>query len=1122
MKLLLCFILLSVLSVSGSIFSQNATFNLTINGKTVKEAFKDIESQSQYRFLYNDDFSGLKRIVSLDVTDASINSLLGVLLDEANLTYRELESNLIVITPLNLEFQERQVVGTLRDANTGEALPGASVVLQGAAIGTVTNLDGNYSITVPNEDAVLVFSFVGYQSVTRVVSDLTEINVDLLPSIHSLDEIVVIGYGVQRKALSTGATTNIRSDDLVGLRTTSVVEALQGQTPGMQIIAQTGQPAGRGMRVIVRGLGTIGESSPLYLVDGVQVSDIEHINVNDIEGVDILKDAASAAIYGSQAANGVVIITTKTGREGPPRVTFDMYYGVNAVAKNITPLNKPQYMMIMNEAATNIGNVPYFTQQEIDSADDGVNWVDEMYYDRPITQNYNLGLSGGSGTSSYSLSLGYTGDEGIIGGPEYSNYDRYHLRLNSDHQVNDWIFVGQRLNFNYRTHRGIIDAGSRNNRFRDAIQTTPILPFYDDNGDYFANLAGTIVNGQPWDVWYEDEYHPYAKMVYEEQQESNYQDLLMGLNARFTPFAGFSFETSFGFDYNSAEMRGYRPVFHISWDQLNERDRAEQSLSKNYSWILDNVASYVFGVDNHAFTILAGMSSQAMNIGTMLNAQNSDLFLTGYEYSYISNATNNNAAFYSFGGGPFTENRLVSYFGRINYNFKEKYLLNATYRIDGSSRFAKENRWGYFPSVSFGWIMTEEPFMENVGWLDFFKPRVSWGQVGNQNIPAFLYLAPVRVNHRNDNAYFGTELYTTDFVTGASAYRLGNPDLKWETSEQTNIGFDAYLLNTRLGVNVDWYRKTTIDWIIAPPVLQTFGTGAPSVNGGDVQNQGIELGMTWRDRVSNDFTYRINANFTTNKNEVINVPTADGIIHGNPGTLYDNNAAYYRQAEVGYPIGYFWGWKTDGIFQNENEVLAHVNSQGIVIQPTAQPGDVRYVDVDDSGSINLDDKTMIGNPWPKYLFGFTMGFDYKGFDFSVTASGVAGNDIIQVYRNHARGKPNYTTAILDRWHGEGTSNTIPRITEENINYGISDLLLHKGDYLRINNLTFGYELGSAFNQSFLSRLRMYGTISNLFTFTGYNGSDPEIGFSPQSATAGTDTGYYPRPRTFMIGFNVEL
>jgi TonB-linked SusC/RagA family outer membrane protein len=451
-------------------------------------------------------------------------------------------------------------------------------------------------------------------------------------------------------------------------------------------------------------------------------------------------------------------------------------------------------------------------------------------------------------------------------------------------------------------------------------------------------------------------------------------------------------------------------------------------------------------------------------------------------------------------------------------------MLNATFRADGSSKFAPGNRWGYFPSVSAGWVLSNESFLESQSWLSFLKFRASWGQIGNQNIMAYQYLAPV--TFANTNYIFGPTEGSDGLVPGAYPSRLGNPNLKWETSEQTDIGFDAQLLSGKLTVNFDWYIKTTKDWLITAPILATAGADAPYINGGDVKNKGIELAVSYNNSIG-DLNYTISANGTYNKNTVGNIPTQDGIIHGASNQLYANSLEFYR-AQSGYPIGYFWGLQTDGLFQTEEDVNSYRSSEGKLIQATAKPGDVRYVDRNDDGVINDLDRTMIGNPNPDFTFGFSISGNYKGFDLAIQTNGVAGNQIVQSYRNHSSQYSNYTTAILDRWHGPGSSNSVPRVTENNSNWtNFSDLYIQNGDFLRISNVTLGYDFTKLLGKKYVNQVRLFVSALNLFTFTDYDGMDPEIGYGIDNGerdkfSSGIDLGYYPRPRTYMVGLNVKF
>ena len=454
-------------------------------------------------------------------------------------------------------------------------------------------------------------------------------------------------------------------------------------------------------------------------------------------------------------------------------------------------------------------------------------------------------------------------------------------------------------------------------------------------------------------------------------------------------------------------------------------------------------------------------------------------------------------------------------------------MINATLRADGSSKFARGHRFGYFPSVSAGWTISNEKFMQSISsWMDYLKLRVSWGQVGNQNISDYQYLAPVK--NTNTHYLFGTSGYDdTESVSvlgtnwGAYPSRVANPDVTWETSEQFNVGIDARLIGGHLNVNLDYYIKTTKDWLVTAPVLATVGTGAPTINGGDVKNKGFEFNLAWNDMIGKNFRYNIGVNGAYNKNEVGSIPTDDGIIHGATNQLYDNAPEFYR-AQNGHAIGYFWGYKTAGLFQNQQEINEWISSGNGVLQADVKPGDVKYIDVNHDGVINDDDKVDLGNGMPDFTYGFTLGFDWKGLDFSVQANGAAGQKIVQTYRNHANAQANYTTEILQRWTGEGTSNKIPRVTTTNINWQFSDLYVHDADYLRIANVTLGYDLSRIWKSKYCKQLRVYVQAQNLLTFTKYKGMDPEIGYGTDGWVSGVDVGYYPRPRTFLIGANVKF
>jgi TonB-linked SusC/RagA family outer membrane protein len=1009
--------------------------------------------------------------------------------------------------------QTIKVGGTITNQRTAAATPGATIVVKGTSRTTTADEGGRFTIdAAPGE--VLVITSVGYAPREITVDNSGNLIVQLLEADNRMEEVVVIGYGTQKKKLLTGANLSVRGEDIQRQSTTSGLQALQGQAPGVQITTSSGQP-GSGMNVVIRGKGTIGNAGPLYIVDGVYTGDISYLNPADIQSIDVLKDAASAAIYGSQAANGVILVTTKTGRAGQkPQITLDGFFGWQNAPRKAQLLNAREYATIMNEAAVNSGKAPYFTNDQIANLATSTDWLDQMFVKNALTKNYVLGVQGGGGSSTYSTSVGYTGQEGIVGGKDLSNFERYTFRINSEHNLyNNIIKLGQHLTFNYQKNNGIGVGGQYNNSLRSAFNTSPFLPMYDDAGNFFNAENVGWYPGRPDQAWFNGEANPYASMYYGNQNRNSSQRLFGDVYLQAEPIKGLRFRSSMGVNYNAYDGRSYTPVYRLSIYTFNNETWASQNMGRGLSLQWDNLLSYGFKVGgNHNFETMVGSTAIRSN-GSGMYGRNRDLVFSGLDYAWLSNATNRDGTLLSLSGSPYEE-ALASYFGRLQYNYDEKYLFNATFRADGSSRFAPGNRWGYFPSLSLGWVASRERFLEGVDWLSFLKVRASWGQVGNQNITNNQYLAPI--SFANATYTFGNA--EGGLTPGAYPSRLGNPNLKWETSEQTNIGIDATIFRN-LNITADYYIKTTKDWLIVAPVLATAGADAPYINGGDVRNEGVELALNYRGRVG-DFNYTVGINGAYNKNRIGHIPTLDSIIHGNNNALFDNSGEFYR-ARDGYPVGYFWGLKTDGIFQTEEEIRSYSKS-GRLVQPNAQPGDVRYMDLNGDGVIGDGDRTMIGDPNPDVTFGINLAADYKGFDLSVLAAGVAGNELVQSWRNQSSGRGNYSAAILERWHGPGSSTRMPRVTEDNRNWTqFSDLYIHDGDFLRINNITLGYDFAKLLGKSYLGKVRLYASVLNLYTFTRYNGMDPEVGYG-ESFSSGVDLGYYPRPRTVMIGANLRF
>lgn len=1027
--------------------------------------------------------------------------------------------------------QERNIRGKVIGADDNQSLAGVMVKIKGNTRGVATDANGNYSIQA-NTGQVLVFTFIGYKTTEKTVGQGSTINVSLESEAAELEEVVVIGYGVQRKALVTGANTQVKGEALQTRNQVNPLQALQGQAPGVSITSSSGQP-GAGLNVVIRGLGTVGNSGPLYVIDGVPNGDISVINPADIQSIDILKDAASAAIYGSQAANGVVLVTTKKGVAGKSQLTFDAYSGTQNVGNKVDLLNADEFKLVMNEQALNSGSATFDFAAMPDLAN--TNWMDYMITDNAKTDNYSLGVTGGTEKSLYALSLNYVAQEGIVGGKDISNYERYGFRTNTEHKViSNVLKVGQHLNFNYIKNRGINVGNQYNNTLRGAFSVSPLSPVYSDNNEYDNPFNDT--SNSPW---YNGDGNPYGFMVTNTNNLNDAQRLFADVYAELEPIKGLKVRSLFGFNYSSSEYRSFNPLYRFSIYTFNQdHTTINQNMGKNHTMSWTNTASYDFDLNtDHQFSALAGMEAVRYQ-GTYLSGSNWNLLsqFNDFSHAYLDNTTgqahldpadpegNKIIETRNVNGKPENLYRRLSYFGRLSYNYKEKYLLNATLRADASSKFMKGNQWGYFPSVSAGWVISSENFFGSaVNWLDFLKLRASWGQVGNQDISDFQYASPINTStgfsSSNPAAHytFGTSNIN---VPGAYPNRLSNPNVTWETSEQTNIGIDTRLVNNRLDLVADFYVKTTKDWLVRPPILATAGAEAPFVNGGDVKNTGIELGLGWNDKIGG-LGYRLGINGAYNKNEVGKIPTEDGIIHGLINMLYDNSEEFYR-AQNGQPIGYFWGYKTAGLFQNEQDIADWVASGNGVLQAGVKPGDVKYIDQRKDGIINSSDKVNLGVGMPNFTYGFTLGLDYKGLDFSVDAYGVAGNKLVQSYRNHANKQANYTSRILDRWTGEGTSNSIPRVTETNINWQFSDLYLQDGDFLRISNITLGYDASKLIKWKYADKVRLYVQGQNLVTFTKYDGMDPEIGYGTEGWVSGVDLGYYPRPQTVLFGINVRF
>ena len=1023
-----------------------------------------------------------------------------------------------------------KVKGVITSGADGLPLIGVNVVEKGTTNGTVTDFDGNFELTV-SSNAVLDISYIGFLSQeVKIVAGKTTYNVVLKEDSRALEEVVVVGYGVQKKKLVTGATVQVSGDNLQKLSTTNALGALQSQSPGVNITQSSGQP-GEGFKVVIRGLGTVGSSGPLYVIDGVAGGDINALNPSDIESIDVLKDAASAAIYGSRAANGVVLVTTKQGKAGKLQLSYDGYYGAQYLAKLPPLLNAREYMSMMDETRYNEASPGYdwpnllptdLYNSIMDGSWQGTNWIKETYNEAAPTQNHSFNLAGGTEQSKFSLGFSYTSQEGILGKPVQSQFDRYTARINSDHvllKVKDFdaIKIGQTLNFNYNTKSGIAIGNIYGNSIHNMLIGNPLLPAYDAEGNFY-DYDDKVNNGWNFDGNTGNPLAGTALSNWGLNLSKNYA-LQSSAYLEIQPIKNLVFRSQFGYKMTASSYRSYDGIRHLSNNTNVTMDNVYQSASSGHNITLDNTIAYKFNVaDLHQFDVVVGQSVEKWGMGSNINASgNNSIFEGSFDHAWVDNTKPTELSQRGAGGSPWGEGALASFFGRANYNYKETYMASLTMRADGSSNFARGNRWGYFPSASAGWVMTNESFMEDAkSWMDFLKLRASWGQNGNASINPFQYQTTFAFDTSN-GYYFdsGKKVQTV----GGYADILANPDVTWETSEQLNFGLDSRFLNSRLGLTFDWYVKTTKDWLVTAPISGVWGLNPPAVNGGDIENRGFEVALNWNDKVG-EFNYGATVNFAHNKNEVTRIANAEGIIHGDANVLSQGTTEMYR-AQVGYPIGYFYGYKTAGVFQNWSQVDGTAAKYA-----GAQPGDLIFVDSNNDGKITEDDRTQIGNPHPDFTMGLNLNFSYKGFDLNITGAGAFGQQIAKSYRSFADSPlQNYTTDIFGRWTGEGTSNKLPRLTSgSHTNWqNISDIYIEDGDYLKIQNLTIGYDFKKLFPTMPLGQARLYLTAQNLFTFTGYSGMDPEIGYGyDKSWVSGIDLGYYPSPRTYMVGVNLKF
>ncbi len=1014
--------------------------------------------------------------------------------------YKSLLLMLLAVMVLGVAKADAQTVrGTVVDAETGETLIGVNIMLQGTNIGTASGINGEFSLTVPDREGTLVFRYVGFVTRRVEIDGREEINVSLDPDIIYGEEFIVVGYGLQQRSLVTGAISRIESRDIEQAAPLRIEQALQGRTAGVTVMQNSGQP-GSGATVRIRGIGTTGNADPLYIVDGMPVGGIDYLNPADISSIEVLKDASATAIYGARGANGVVMITTQQGTPGPIQVNYNGYIGFQNPWKETSLLDAPDYMMIMNESYANDGRTIPFPDidDRIAQIGSGTNWQEEVFfYNAPVT-DHTLRLSGGSETSTYMASMSYRQQDGIVAEGK-SNFERMSFRVNSNHKRGR-LDYGTRLTYTRKTTRGIDPNEEFGGIMARTANIDPVTPVFNEDGTFASSpfASQEVVN-------------PVASIdiINSEWNEDKFVGGVFG-SLNFTD--KLSLRSTLDIDLAYGNNRSFNPIYNLGGNVFNTTTSAIQEQNKWFTWQTSHVLQYRDQIEDHNFSVLGGFELLDYR-NEYLGGVGYNLTMESFRHAWLSVATDEeNQANW---GGQGLES-LASYFGRVNYDYDGKYMLEGVLRFDGSSKFGPDNRWAFFPAFSVGWVLSREDFLRDHRYISYLKLRGGWGQNGSDNIGQFTY-TPLITTH----AGYGFGM-TPTVVTGAYPSQIANPGLKWETSEQTNIGLETAFFDHRLYFNFDVYNKETKGLLLAAPIPAFIGNAPPVVNGGTVRNRGFEIESGYR-QIIGDWRVSLSLTGTYNKNEVTAIDNDEGVLFGSGVSTSMNHVA---MAMVGKPIAFFWGYETAGIFQTEDDVLNHVNSEGEVIQPNARPGDLIFVDHNDDGQITDEDRVKIGNPYPDFTMGFNIDLDWKSWDLNMFFYGAFGHEIFNGgTRRHDLPMPNWKDDVLDRWTEENPSTSHPRVTiaDPNGNYARpSDFFIEDGSYVRLRNVSLGYTLPPRItNIAGASRLRVYIAAQNLLTFTGYSGHDPEIGaYGPLNV--GIDRNIYPQARTYTMGINLDF
>jgi len=1023
-------------------------------------------------------------------------------------------------------FAQLTISGKVTASDEKSSLPGATVLIKGTSIGTVTDVEGNYQLGVSGNEDILVFSFVGYKTKEVKIGNNNVVDVALEVDVATLEGVVVIGYGSQEKKVVTGSISSIKSKDLDNAPINRIEQALQGRVSGVVIAAASGQP-GSGSTVRIRGITSLndGANDPLWVVDGVVVDNggIGYLNQSDIESIEVLKDAASQAIYGARAAAGVILVTTKKGKSGKINVSYNGFYGTSAPARKLKLLNAEQYATLLNESLIAAGQIPAIKDPSALGA--GTDWQKEIFNYDARRQNHELSISGGGEKSTFYSSFGYWNQNGIVA-TEISKFTRYSARINSEHKIKKWLTFGENLAYEREISVGIGNVNDeREGILSSAINLDPIAPIVITNpaivsSSPYSTQPGIITDakGNPYSIstFVGNEMANPLAFIKTKLGNSGWGENLVG-NVYFNVqiIKGLQFRSSLGTKRSYWGDQSFKPVYFFNASNINTVNSLFNEINRKVDYNIENTISYSRTVRKHDFQILLGQGAYRDNRITNLNVTKQGLPISNFNDASLNFDIPKDR---DIGGGyESAEHKVTSIFARVNYNYDGRYLFTGVIRQDGSSRFGSNNRFAFFPSGSIGWVVSEESFWPKNEIVNFLKLRGSYGVVGNDNIGDFAYLSTVSGSGRGLKNYsFGT---ADDYMIGVSPKAPSNPDLKWEQTAQLNVGFESKIMRD-LTLTFDWFKKTTSDILINARIPGYVGADEnPAANVASMKNSGFEVELGYNKTI-NGLNINVSGNVTRLENVVTNLGTNMKFLSG--GNLFQSSSYPITRTAVGQPINSFYGFKILGIFQNLFEVLNRRNPAGELIQPNAKPGDFIWADLDRDGKITENDRTFIGNPTPKWMYGINISLTYKNFDLSFFGQGAGGNKIFQGLRRVDIANANYESSALNRWTKEGSSTDYPRVVngDPNKNFGNpSEFYLQKGDYFRIKLFQVGYSVPQKLIDKIkLQKLRFYITSENLLTITKYNGYDPEIG----GGTFSIDRGRYPQARSFLGGINLTF